>query len=245
MPDATLRPGPNKMTRTKHQEQHRTGRTGWLRAAVLGANDGMVSVGSLVLGVAASQASHSSVLVAGIAAWIAGAMSMAAGEYVSVSSQADTENADLELEQRELERHPKREHKELAAIYAERGLDADLANQVATQLTQHDALQAHARDEIGISKATAAKPLQAALASALSFTLGVAPPLLVIWLVPHGVLLPAVTFCVLVFLAVLGALGAWTGGANIARGMLRVTLGGGLALAVTGVVGALLGNVNV
>lgn len=232
------------MTRRRHHEQHRTNRTGWLRAAVLGANDGLISVGSLVLGVAASQASQSSVFVAGVAAWIAGAMSMAAGEYVSVSSQADTEEADLRLEQRELERHPQREHKELVAIYVKRGLDADLADRVATQLTQHDALQAHARDEIGISKATRARPLQAALASALSFTLGVAPALLVIGLVPHGILLPAVIFAVLVFLAVLGALGAWTGGADILRGVLRVTLWGGLALAVTGVVGAFLGRVG-
>ncbi|MGH8802660.1 MAG: VIT1/CCC1 transporter family protein [Casimicrobiaceae bacterium] len=230
------------MTRTVHRHQHHTDRIGWLRAAVLGANDGLVSVGSLVLGVAASQASHGSIFVAGIAAWIAGAMSMAAGEYVSVSSQADTEKADLEMEQRELDRHPQREHRELAAIYVRRGLSRELADEVATQLSQHDALQAHARDEIGISTTRRARPLQAALASALSFTLGVAPPLVVIWLVPQVMLLPAVIVAVLVFLGVLGAVGAWTGGAEIVRGMLRVMLWGGLALAVTGGVGAVLGH---
>jgi VIT1/CCC1 family predicted Fe2+/Mn2+ transporter len=228
--------------RKMHREKHHTDRIGWLRAAVLGANDGLVSVGSLVLGVAASQASHSGVLIAGVSAWIAGAMSMAAGEYVSVSSQADTEKADLETERQELKDFPQQEQQELAAIYVKRGLDTQLADQVATQLMQHDALEAHARDEIGIAKSTVAKPLQAAFTSALSFTLGVAPPLIVIWLAPHRFLLPAVILAVLVFLAVLGGLGAWTGGASIRKGTLRVFFWGALALAVTGGVGALLGH---
>lgn len=230
------------MKNTTHREEHRTNRIGWLRAAVLGANDGLVSVGSLVLGVAASRASHGSVLIAGVSAWIAGAMSMAAGEYVSVSSQADTETADLETERQEIEEFPRQEHQELAAIYVKRGLSTELADQVATQLMQHDALEAHAHDEIGIAKSTIAKPLQAALTSALSFTLGVAPPLVVIALAPQRFLLPAVTIAVLAFLALLGTLGAWTGGANIRKGTLRVLFWGALALAVTGGVGALLGH---
>jgi VIT1/CCC1 family predicted Fe2+/Mn2+ transporter len=223
------------------REQHFTGRIGWLRAAVLGANDGLVSVGSLVLGVSASQASHESVLIAGVSAWIAGAMSMAAGEYVSVSSQADTQNADIELERRELAKHPRQEHNELAAIYVKRGLSRELADQVATQLMEHDALEAHARDEIGISQTTAARPLQAALTSALTFTLGVIPPLTVIWLAPATLLLAAVIIAVLTCLALLGALGAWAGGANVRTGALRVVFWGALALAVTGAVGAALG----
>lgn len=230
------------MSKRKHQEHHHTNRIGWLRAAVLGANDGLVSVGSLVLGVAASSASHNSVLVAGLSAWIAGAMSMAAGEYVSVSSQADTEKADLAMEKRELDQHPQREQEELAAIYVKRGLDETLAKQVAGQLMSNDALDAHARDEIGISDSTSAKPLQAAGASALSFTLGVAPPLIVIAFAPRHLLVPVVTVATLIFLAILGALGAWTGGANIRKGIVRVTLWGALALAVTGGVGALLGH---
>ena len=226
----------------RHREQHRSERTGWLRAAVLGANDGLVSVGSLVLGVAASQASPSGVLIAGISAWIAGAMSMAAGEYVSVSSQADTEKADLEMERRELDRHPEREHQELSAIYVKRGLDPELADQVATQLMEHDALEAHARDEIGISDTLSAKPLQAAWASALSFSLGVAPPLLTLWLVPTHLAVPIVFVVSLIALAVLGAAGAWTGGANIGKGTLRVFFWGAIAMLVTAGVGALLGS---
>lgn len=226
----------------RHREQHRSERTGWLRAAVLGANDGLVSVGSLVLGVAASQASPSGVLIAGISAWIAGAMSMAAGEYVSVSSQADTEKADLEMERRELDRHPEREHQELSAIYVKRGLDPELADQVATQLMEHDALEAHARDEIGISDTLSAKPLQAAWASALSFSLGVAPPLLTLWLVPTHLAVPIVFVVSLIALAVLGAAGAWTGGANIGKGTLRVLFWGAIAMLVTAGVGALLGS---
>jgi vacuolar iron transporter family protein len=223
------------------REQHLTGRIGWLRAAVLGANDGLVSVGSLVLGVSAARASHGSVLIAGVSAWLAGAMSMAAGEYVSVSSQADTQQADIDLERRELQSHPRQEHRELAAIYVKRGLSRDLADQVAGQLMEHNALEAHARDEIGISRATAAQPLQAALTSALTFTLGVIPPLTAIWLAPPALLLPVVIIAVLAFLTVLGALGAWAGGASIRTGALRVVVWGGLALAVTGAVGAALG----
>ena len=230
------------MSRAKHQEHHHTDRIGWLRAAVLGANDGLVSVGSLVLGVAASSASSGSILIAGLSAWIAGAMSMAAGEYVSVSSQADTEQADLELERRELQRHPRREHDELKDIYVGRGLDESLADQVATQLMKNDALDAHARDEIGISEAVSAKPFQAAFASALSFTLGVIPPLVVIIFVPHAALIAVLVVVSLVSLAVLGGLGAWTGGANIRKGVIRVTLWGALALIATGVVGAVLGH---
>jgi VIT1/CCC1 family predicted Fe2+/Mn2+ transporter len=229
------------MPRPYSREQHLSGRIGWLRAAVLGANDGLISVGSLVLGVSASQASHGSVLVAGVSAWVAGAMSMAAGEYVSVSSQADTQKADIELERRELETHPRQEHQELAAIYAKRGLSRELADQVATALMEHDALEAHARDEIGITATTVAKPLQAALTSALTFTLGVIPPLAVIWLVPPALLIPAVIIAVLAFLTVLGALGAWAGGASARSGALRVVFWGGLALAVTAAVGAAVG----
>lgn len=229
------------MTRARPRERHLTGRIGWLRAAVLGANDGLVSVGSLVLGVSASQASHGSVLVAGVSAWIAGAMSMAAGEYVSVSSQEDTQKADIELERRELQTQPRQERLELAAIYIKRGLSRQLAEQVAAQLMEHNALEAHARDEIGISDTSAARPLQAALTSALTFTLGVIPPLAVIWLAPASLLLPLVIIAVLVFLALLGALGAWAGGASLRTGALRVVFWGGLALAVTGAVGAVLG----
>ncbi len=224
-----------------HHEKHRSERAGWLRAAVLGANDGLVSVGALVLGVAASHASHGGVLVAGVSAWIAGALSMAAGEYVSVSSQADTEKADLAVERRELDRHPERERRELASIYVKRGLDAELADQVAGQLMEHDALGAHARDEIGISDTVSAKPLQAAWASSLSFTLGVTPPLIAIWVTPLHALVPVVFVVSLIFLAVLGALGAWTGGANIRTGTLRVLFWGTLAMLITAGVGSLFG----
>ena len=196
----------------------------------------------MVLGVAASQASPSGVLIAGVSAWIAGAMSMAAGEYVSVSSQADTEKADLTIERRELDRHPEREHQELSEIYVQRGLDPELANQVATQLMEHDALEAHARDEIGISDTLSAKPLQAAWTSALSFSLGVAPPLLTLWLVPSHLAVPIVFAVSLIALAVLGGLGAWTGGANIGKGTLRVFFWGAIAMLITAGVGALLGS---
>ncbi len=229
------------MTYGHHQERHRTQHAGWLRAAVLGANDGLVSVGALVLGVAASHSPHAGVLIAGVSAWIAGALSMAAGEYVSVSSQADTEQADLAIERRELDRDPERERQELSDIYVQRGLAPELAYQVAGQLMDHDALAAHARDEIGISDTVSANPLQAAWTSALSFTLGVAPPLLAIWLAPAKLIVPVVFVVSLIFLAVLGALGAWTGGAKIVKGTLRVFFWGALAMLVTAGVGALLG----
>lgn len=225
-----------------HHEKYRTERAGWLRAAVLGANDGLVSVDSVVLGVAASHAPHSGVLIAGVSAWVAGALSMAAGEYVSVSSQADAEKADPRIERRELRRHPKRERQELASIYVKRGLDSELADKVAAQLMDHDALAAHARDEIGISNALSAKPSQAAGASALSFTAGVAPPLLVIWLTPAYLLVPIVFVVSLIFLAMLGALGARTGGACILNGTLRVFFWGALAMLVTAGIGTLLGS---
>lgn len=228
------------MVRT-HHEKHRSERAGWLRAAVMGANDGLVSVGALVLGVAAAKASHSGVLIAGISAWIAGALSMAAGEYVSVSSQSDIEKADLDMERRELERHPEHEHAELAAIYVSRGLDAALADQVATQLMAHDALGAHARDEIGLSETVGANPFQAAWTSALSFTVGVIPPLAAIWLTPVAWVVPAVFVVCLIFLAALGALGAWTGGADIWRGTRRVFFWGALAMLLTAGVGAIFG----
>lgn len=224
-----------------HAEKHRSERAGWLRAAVLGANDGLVSVGALVLGVAAAHASHSSVLIAGISAWIAGALSMAAGEYVSVSSQADIEKADLAIERRELARHPEHEHKELAEIYTKRGLDPELADQVAEQLMAHDALGAHARDEIGITDQQSANPLQAAWTSALSFTAGVIPALLAIWWTPAAWLVPVVFGVCLICLGLLGALGAWTGGAPILKGTMRVLVWGALAMLVTAGVGALLG----
>lgn len=224
------------------REHHHMQKVGWLRAAVLGANDGLVSVGALVLGVAASQSSPAGVAIAGVSAWIAGALSMAAGEYVSVSSQADTEKADLDMERRALERNPREEHKELAMIYEKRGLDPELADRVAEQLMAHDALGAHARDEIGITEVASARPLQAAGASGLSFTVGVAPPLMAMWLVPASQILPAVLGVSLIFLAVLGALAAWTGGAPILRGTLRVFLWGAITMIATGGVGAMLGS---
>lgn len=224
------------------REHHRTQRVGWLRAAVLGANDGLVSVGALVLGVAASQSSPTSVAIAGVSAWVAGALSMAAGEYVSVSSQADTEEADLNMERRALGQYPKEEHKELTNIYERRGLEPELASKVAEQLMVHDALGAHARDEIGITAVASARPLQAAGASGLSFTAGVAPPLIAMWLVPGSLIIPVVLAVSLVFLAVLGALAAWAGGAPIARGTLRVFLWGALTMVATGIIGAMLGS---
>lgn len=233
------------MTEAAKKEHHRSGRSGWLRAAVLGANDGLVSVGSLVLGVASSQASHGGILIAGVSAWIAGALSMAAGEYVSVSSQADVEAADLAMEKKELVKHPESERKELAEIYERRGLDPELASKVATQLMRHDALGAHARDEIGITTTLSAKPIQAAFSSALSFTLGVAPPLIMIWLLPHTYLVAGVFIVSLICLAVLGALGAWTGGADIRKGTLRVTFWGTVAMILTAAVGAVLGAAGV
>ncbi|MEO8038918.1 MAG: VIT family protein [Betaproteobacteria bacterium] len=225
-----------------HRESHRTDRIGWLRAAVLGANDGIVSTASLVLGVAAASASHGSVLVAGIAGLVAGAMSMAAGEYVSVRSQADTEAADLARERRELATDVVAEQRELAAIYVKRGLEPALAREVAVQLMGHDALAAHARDELGISEILVARPIQAALASAASFTAGAALPLIVAAFMPMNVLAIAVGGASLLFLAGLGALAAAAGGAPIFAGAWRVTFWGALAMAVTWGIGALLGT---
>ncbi len=224
-----------------HPEQHRTHRIGWLRAAVLGANDGIVSTASLILGVAAAEASHSSVLVAGIAGLVAGAMSMAAGEYVSVSSQADTEQADLTREREELAADGKWEHEELAAIYVARGLEPALADQVASQLMAKDALGAHARDELGISETLTARPVQAALASAATFAVGAALPLLLVLFVPVSALVWTVSLCSLVFLALLGSLAARAGGSPVWRAAVRVTFWGALAMALTAGVGALFG----
>jgi VIT1/CCC1 family predicted Fe2+/Mn2+ transporter len=218
-------------------------RVGWLRAAVLGANDGIVSTASLVLGVAAAHGSHGSIVVAGVAGLVAGAMSMAAGEYVSVHSQADTEQADLALERKELKTDDTGEHRELEAIYVGRGLEPALAKQVAEQLMAHDALGAHARDELGITSALAARPAQAALASAASFSVGAALPLAVAVFAPPAILIAAVAAASLLFLAALGALAARAGGANMVVGAVRVTLWSALAMAVTAGVGALFGTV--
>ena len=227
----------------RHRERHRSGRTGWLRAAVLGANDGILSTASLVLGVAAAHATHSNVLVAGVAGLVAGSMSMAAGEYVSVHSQADTEKADLALERAELKADDKGEHKELTAIYVARGLKPALAKQVAEQLMDHDALGAHARDELGISETFRARPIQAALASAGSFAVGAALPLLVTVMAPAAGLIPIVSGTSLVFLALLGGLAARAGGAGVTMGAIRVTFWGALAMAVTAGIGSLFGTV--
>ena len=226
----------------KHGERHRTERIGWLRAAVLGANDGILSTASLVLGVAAAHGTHGSVLVAGVAGLVAGSMSMAAGEYVSVHSQADTEHAELERERKELKADDQGEHRELAAIYVARGLDPSLAKQVAQQLMAHDALGAHARDELGISKALSARPVQAAMASAGSFAAGAAMPLLVTAIAPASSLLYFVSGTSLFFLALLGGLAAHVGGAGIAVGAVRVTFWGALAMAITSGAGALFGT---
>src|SRR5450432_177008 len=222
-----------------NKELHRTGRIGWLRAAVLGANDGILSTSSLVLGVAAAHATHSNVLVAGVAGLVAGSMSMAAGEYVSVQSQADTEQAELEQEKAELKADNKGEHLELAAIYVARGLEPSLATKVATQLMAHDALGAHARDELGISAAFRARPIQAASASAVSFAVGAAMPLLVTAAVPTASLIPLVSATSLIFLSVLGALAARAGGAGVVKGATRVAFWGALAMALTTSVGML------
>jgi VIT1/CCC1 family predicted Fe2+/Mn2+ transporter len=225
----------------KHTEIHRTHRIGWLRAAVLGANDGIVSTASLIVGVAAAAADRSSVLVAGLAGLVAGAMSMAAGEYVSVSSQADTEDADLERERDELATGGESEHAELAAIYVARGLDAGLAGQVATQLMAKDALGAHARDELGISDTLSARPVQAAFASAGSFTVGAFLPLLLVLPVPRSALVWTVSGGSLVFLALLGSLAARAGGSPVGISVARVTFWGALAMALTAGVGAWFG----
>ena len=226
-----------------HKERHRNERVGWLRASVLGANDGILSTASLVLGVAAAHGTHHSVVVAAIAGLVAGSMSMAAGEYVSVHSQADTEEADLKLESAELKSNPKAEHQELAAIYIDRGLDPALAKQVAMQLMAHDALGAHARDELGMSTAFTARPLQAALASAASFAVGAALPLLVTTVGPASALIPLVAGTALLFLALLGGTAARAGGATVKLGAIRVTFWGALAMALTAGVGALFGTV--
>ncbi len=225
----------------RHRERHRTHRTGWLRAAVLGANDGIVSTASLVLGVAAAGAETKAILVAGVAGLVAGAMSMAAGEYVSVSSQADTERADLDRERKELAANPRQEHAELTAIYVERGLDQALAAQVATQLTKHDALSAHGRDELGISEALAARPVQAAFASAATFAMGAVLPLVMVLLLPVGAVMWGLAASSLLFLALLGLLAARAGGAPVLASVTRVTFWGALAMALTAGVGALFG----
>jgi VIT1/CCC1 family predicted Fe2+/Mn2+ transporter len=224
------------------RERHRTSRVGWLRAAVLGANDGIVSTASLVVGVAAAHATHSNVVVAGVAGMVAGAMSMAAGEYVSVCSQADTEQADLKLERAELESDDEGEREELLAIYVARGLDPTLAGQVVEQLMAHDALGAHARDELGITPALRARPIQAALASAGSFVVGAALPLAVTAMVPEAGLIPMVSGTSLLFLSVLGGVAARAGGAGVTLGAIRVTFWGALAMALTAGVGALFGT---
>ena len=225
----------------RHSEFHRSHRIGWLRAAVLGANDGIVSTASLIIGVAAAHASHSAILLTGVAGLVAGTMSMAAGEYVSVSSQSDTETADLERERLEIATDPEHEVQELANIYVGRGLTSELANQVAIQLTAHDALGSHARDELGINAIMAAQPIQAALASAGSFALGAALPLLVVWLMPTSNLILAVAVFSLAFLAVLGGIAAKAGGANCWVGTARVAFWGALAMAATAGVGSLFG----
>ena len=225
----------------RHIERHRTDRIGWLRAAVLGANDGIVSTASLMVGVAAASASQGSILLTGVAGLVAGAMSMAAGEYVSVHSQADTEKADLAREAAELKNDPESEHRELAGIYVKRGLNAELAKQVAVQLMKHDAVGAHARDELGISASLAARPVQAAVASAATFALGAALPLLVALFVPAAALMWAVPAASIVFLALLGSLSARTGGAPVFKAAARVSFWGALAMALTAGVGALFG----
>jgi VIT1/CCC1 family predicted Fe2+/Mn2+ transporter len=225
----------------RKREVHRSERSGWLRAAVLGANDGILSTASLVLGVAASHAAHGNVMVAGVAGLVAGAMSMASGEYVSVHSQADIEKADLDLERKEQQADRKGEHRELAAIYVGRGLDPSLARQVAEQLMAHDALGSHARDELGFTSTHKARPLQAALASGASFTAGAAMPLMVTAIAPPAGLIYAVAGTSLLFLILLGGWAAYVGGASVKTGALRVTFWGVLAMAVTTGVGALFG----
>jgi len=224
-------------------ELHHTGRIGWLRAAVLGANDGILSTSSLVLGVAAAHATHGNILIAGIAGLVAGSMSMATGEYVSVHSQQDTEEAELNLERTELKEDNKGEQKELSAIYVARGLEPSLAKQVAEQLMRHDALGAHARDELGISETFRARPIQAALASAGSFAVGAAMPLMATAMAPTAGLIPIVFGTSLLFLALLGGLAARAGGAGVTVGAIRVTFWGALAMALTAGIGALVGTV--
>ncbi|MFA5041310.1 MAG: VIT family protein [Bdellovibrionales bacterium] len=231
------------MFSTSHPEKHRIGRSNWLRAAVLGANDGIISTASLIVGVASATSSLSEVIIAGVAGMIAGAMSMAAGEYVSVSSQVDIESADLERERQELIDDPDFETEELAQIYVNRGLEYPLAQTVAIELMKKDALGAHARDELGLSDTTAPRPLQAAFASAAAFILGASLPILTLLIAPQYILVPSIFVSALVFLALLGLLGARTGGAGSIKPMLRVTFWGAFAMAVTAGVGALVGKV--
>jgi VIT1/CCC1 family predicted Fe2+/Mn2+ transporter len=226
-----------------HQENHFVDRIGWLRAAVLGANDGIISTASLIVGVAAAATAQGEVLIAGVAGLVAGAMSMAAGEYVSVSSQSDTERADLARERKELSENPEFELDELAAIYVGRGVDPAVARQVAEQLMAKDALTAHARDELGISEITTARPVQAALTSAATFSAGAAMPLLMVIVSPTAALVPIVSAASLGFLAVLGAIGAKAGGSNVLRATIRVTFWGALAMAITAGIGKLFGTV--
>jgi len=228
--------------RPRHTERHKVGSVGWLRAAVLGANDGLLSTASLVIGVASATPEHGAILVAGIAGLLAGSLSMAAGEYVSVSSQLDAEKADLARETEELATQPEAEHRELVGIYVARGLTQDLAEQVAGQLMAKDALAAHLRDELGMSEATAARPLQAALASATAFAVGALPPLLIAMLVSPAAIVVSIAISSLVVLAILGALGARAGGAKIGAAVLRVTFWGALAMLVTAGVGRLFGT---
>jgi VIT1/CCC1 family predicted Fe2+/Mn2+ transporter len=231
------------MSRSVHVERHRTERIGWLRAAVLGANDGIVSTASLIVGVAAASAGRSENLDAGIAGLVAGAMSMAAGEFVSVSSQADTERADVARERDELADQPEFETRELAAIYVARGLTSELATQVAEQLMAHDALEAHTRDELGVSKTLSARPVQAGLTSAVTFAVGAALPLLTALVAPAPRVIPVVAGTALVFLTSLGALSARTGGAPVLKASVRVAFWGALAMGLTAVVGRLFGAV--
>jgi len=228
---------------SQHHEIHRSHRIGWLRAAVLGANDGIVSTASLIVGFAAAQATHHDILLAGSAGLVAGAMSMAAGEYVSVSSQADTEQADLSRERRELAENIHHEKKELANIYVLRGLDASLAEQVAEQLMDHDALGAHARDELGISETVTARPIQAALTSAATFAVGAILPLLVVLFVPVSELMLSVTLASLLFLAFLGIVAAYAGGSGLFKSAFRVTFWGALAMGLTAAVGSVFGTI--
>jgi VIT1/CCC1 family predicted Fe2+/Mn2+ transporter len=234
---------PFSRRRGRHRESHLVDRIGWLRAAVLGANDGIISTASLILGVAAAAAAKGDILLAGIAGLVAGAMSMAAGEYVSVSSQSDTEQADLAREKRELLDAPEAEKEELAQIYVDRGVDPQLARQVAVQLMAKDPLGAHARDELGISDLTTARPIQAALTSAATFSVGAAAPLALVVVSPANLLIPIVATGSLLFLALLGYLGAKTGGAKILKPIVRVTFWGALAMALTAGIGALVGRV--
>ncbi len=242
---STSTPDPHQQGRDQrraHWESHLVHRIGWLRAAVLGANDGIISTASLILGVAGASSAKGDILLAGVAAMVAGAMSMAAGEYVSVSSQSDTETADLNRERRELAEMPEQETEELAEIYVDRGVEPKLAHEVARQLMAKDALEAHARDELGISEITTARPIQAAFTSAATFTAGALPPLLFVLLTPEGYIAQTVALGTLVALAVLGFLGAMAGGAGLVKPVVRVTFWGALAMAVTYAIGSLVGT---